>query len=155
MSELDPAAGWHPFTDPGFVDLVGPIFVREGDGPAAYAFRAEPKHANLIGVVQGGMLMTFADRALGVTAMAAADGANCVTVQFEMQFIAAVRMGEVVTLRRSGAAHRHARLPARRPDERRPGCGELHRRVEDPAAAPGGAGMMPFKTAASHLSWHA
>ncbi|ACL60018.1 PaaI family thioesterase [Methylobacterium nodulans] len=98
MSELDPAAGWHPFTDPGFVDLVGPIFVREGDGPAAYAFRAEPKHANLIGVVQGGMLMTFADRALGVTAMAAADGANCVTVQFEMQFIAAVRMGEVVTL---------------------------------------------------------
>ncbi|MFE1598560.1 PaaI family thioesterase [Methylobacterium sp. ID0610] len=98
MIDLSPAAGWQPFTDPGFVDLVGPIFVREGDGPAAYAFRAEPKHANLIGVVQGGMLMTFADRALGVTAMASADGANCVTVQFEMQFIAAVRMGEVVSL---------------------------------------------------------
>ncbi|RVU18698.1 PaaI family thioesterase [Methylobacterium oryzihabitans] len=99
MSDVDLADGsWRPFTDPGFVDLVGPVLVREGDGPAAYAFRAETKHANLIGVVQGGMLMTFADRALGVVAMAAAGGQNCVTIQFEMQFVGAVRMGDVVTL---------------------------------------------------------
>ncbi|GJE01720.1 PaaI family thioesterase [Methylobacterium isbiliense] len=99
MTAPDPLAdGWQPFTDPGFIDLVGPILVREGFGPTAYAFRASPKHANLIGVVHGGMLMTFADRALGVAAMAAAEGANCVTVQFEMQFIGAVRMGDVVTL---------------------------------------------------------
>jgi acyl-coenzyme A thioesterase PaaI-like protein len=96
-ADLDPTAGWHPFQDPGFIDHVGPIFVREG-AERAFAFRAEPKHANLIGVVQGGMLMTFADRALGVTAMAAADGANCVTVQFEMQIVAAARIGAVVTI---------------------------------------------------------
>ncbi|MGY2047576.1 PaaI family thioesterase [Methylobacterium sp. JK268] len=98
MTDLSPADGWHPFTDPGFVDLVGPIFQREADGRRSFAFRAEPKHANLIGVVQGGMLMTFADRALGIAAMGAAEGANCVTVQFDMQFVAGVRMGEVVTL---------------------------------------------------------
>ncbi|GJD47558.1 hypothetical protein OPKNFCMD_0266 [Methylobacterium crusticola] len=100
MTDHDPATGWHAFTDPGFIDLVGPVLIRERapGAPPAFGFRAEPKHANLIGVVQGGMLMTFADRALGVAAMEAAGGANCVTVQFEMQFVSAGRIGAFVTL---------------------------------------------------------
>lgn len=90
--DQDPAAhGWAPVADDGFIDHVGPLFVRARDG--AYAFRAERKHANLIGVVHGGMLMSFADRALGETAMRAADGANCVTIQLEMKFIDVGRLG--------------------------------------------------------------
>lgn len=91
-------AGWRSFDDEGFLTLVGPVLLREeGDG-ISFAFRAEPKHANLIGVVQGGMMMTFADRALGFAAMRAAGGANCVTVQFEMQFVSAGRIGETITM---------------------------------------------------------
>ncbi|WP_245524073.1 PaaI family thioesterase [Methylobacterium nonmethylotrophicum] len=92
------AAGWRPFDDPGFLTLVGPVLLREEGEAVSFAFRAEPKHANLIGVVQGGMMMTFADRALGFCAMRAAGGANCVTVQFEMQFVAAGRIGETITM---------------------------------------------------------
>ncbi|MGU3540127.1 PaaI family thioesterase [Methylobacterium sp. A54F] len=101
----DPAAaGWRPVSDQGFVDLVGPLYRRDG----TYAFAAQAKHANLIGVVQGGMLMTFADRALGVTAMEAADGQNCVTVEMTMQFIGTGRIGEwiearPVVVRRTGS----------------------------------------------------
>lgn len=84
--------GWAPIADEGFIDHVGPLFVRARDG--AYAFRATRKHANLIGVVHGGMLMSFADRALGETAMRAADGANCVTIQLEMKFIDSGRIGD-------------------------------------------------------------
>ena len=91
----DPA-GWTAFDDPGFIAHVGPVWHRD-DG--AYGFRAEEKHANLIGVVQGGMLMTFADRALGVAAMAAADGANCVTIQLDMQFVGAGRIGDWIEAR--------------------------------------------------------
>ncbi|KMO31769.1 thioesterase [Methylobacterium variabile] len=99
MTVPDPdPAGWQPFDDPGFITLVGPVLMREEGGLPAFAFRAEPKHANLIGVVQGGMMMTFADRALGICAMRAADGANCVTVQFEMQFVSAGRIGEMITM---------------------------------------------------------
>ena len=86
--------GWAPIHDTGFIAHIGPVFLRDG----AYGFRAAEKHANLIGLVQGGMLMSFADRALGETAMRAADGANCVTIQMEMQFIDAARIGDWITV---------------------------------------------------------
>ncbi|AIQ88514.1 PaaI family thioesterase [Methylobacterium sp. 092160098-2] len=95
---FDPAAaGWALVEDKGFIAHVGPLHVRGTDG--AYAFRAEQKHANLIGVVHGGMLMSFADRALGETAMQAAGGANCVTIQLEMKFIDVGRLGNWIEIR--------------------------------------------------------
>ena len=93
-----PAAdGWAAIADDGFIDHIGPLYRRAQDG--AYAFRAEQKHANLIGVVHGGMLMSFADRALGEAAMRVADGANCVTIQLEMKFIDVGRLGDWITVR--------------------------------------------------------
>lgn len=89
-------SGWEPIHDVGFIDHVGPVY-RGADG--AYAFRAAQKHANLIQVVHGGMLMSFADRALGETAMAAAEGANCVTIQMEMQFVDVARLGDWIEAR--------------------------------------------------------
>ena len=95
---FDPsAAGWTLVQDEGFIAHVGPLHIRGTDG--TYAFRAEQKHANLIGVVHGGMLMSFADRALGETAMRAADGASCVTIQLEMKFIDVGRLGDWVEIR--------------------------------------------------------
>lgn len=94
-SPLDIPDGWDLFEDKGFIDLVGPLFVRgEASGLRSFGFVAQPKHANLIGVVHGGMLMTLADRALGVAAWDAAGGRPVVTVQFDMQFLSAVKMGE-------------------------------------------------------------
>lgn len=92
-----PDASWRPIADSGFIAHVGPLYFREADG--AYALRAAEKHANLIRVVHGGMLMSLADRALGETAMRAADGANCVTVQMEMQFVDAGRIGDWIEVR--------------------------------------------------------
>lgn len=93
------AAGWEPFTAEGFIDLVGPFYVRPlASGLRAFAFRAGPKHANLIGLVHGGMLMTLGDRALGVAAWDAAGGRPCVTVQFDMQFLSSVKIGEFVEI---------------------------------------------------------
>ena len=89
--------GWAPIADAGFIAHVGPLHRRDADG--AYAFRAEQKHANLIGVVHGGMVMSFADRALGETAMRVADGANCVTIQLEMKFIDVGRLGNWIGIR--------------------------------------------------------
>lgn len=86
-------SGWTLVEDEGFMATVGPLYLKEG----VYAFRADQKHANLIGVVHGGMLMSFADRAMGVTAMAAADGANCVTIQLDMKFLDSGRMGDWIT----------------------------------------------------------
>jgi hypothetical protein len=65
---FDPAAaGWEPYLDEGFIGLVGPFWMRQSGDSYLYAFMAEPKHHNRRGIVQGGMLMTFADRSMGMT----------------------------------------------------------------------------------------
>src|SRR5262249_18922327 len=93
----DPAAaGWERSTDVGFLGLVGPIWQRGTGGGERYAFMAQNKHHNRRGVVQGGMLMTFADRAMGRTCWYANDQRAQATVQLDGHFIDAVRIGEFV-----------------------------------------------------------
>ena len=106
MTDFDDpkAAGWEHIEDEGFIATIGPLYARDG----IYGFRATQKHANLIGVVHGGMLMSFADRTMGITAMAAADGANCVTIQLEMKFLDAGRLDdwltcEAIVVKRTGS----------------------------------------------------
>jgi len=93
---FDPlVAGWEAVDDSGFVGLVGPMVRRTQGDYDEYGFVAEPKHANLNNVVQGGMLMTFADRAFGRTAWQVA-GRSTATIQFDMQFVSAARIGEFI-----------------------------------------------------------
>lgn len=90
--------GWQPVRDTGFIGLVGPIYRRQHGERWAFAFRAEPKHANLRDVVQGGMLMTFADRALGRNAWKAAGDRSVATISFNMEFVSAGDMGEFIEI---------------------------------------------------------
>jgi uncharacterized protein (TIGR00369 family) len=87
--------GWTAFEDPGFIALTGPVYHRTDDGTKRFAFRAEEKHGNLVGIVHGGMLVTFADRALSI-AVSDAAGAKCVTVEMNVQFVGAAKIGDVV-----------------------------------------------------------
>lgn len=98
---FDPkAAGWEPYSDDGFIGLIGPLWQKPiGDGCGdgyRYAFLAEHKHHNRRGVVQGGMLMTFADRAMGMTCWYANQRQPQATVQLDVHFVDAVRIGEFV-----------------------------------------------------------
>jgi acyl-coenzyme A thioesterase PaaI-like protein len=94
---FDPAAaGWEHYPADGFIGLVGPFWTRQAGGSHLYAFRAEPKHHNRRGVVQGGMLMTFADRAMGMTCWYANDRQPHATVQLDVHFMDAVQIGEFV-----------------------------------------------------------
>ena len=93
---FDPAAhGWQPPSDHGFVEHVGPIWTKPHEGALAHGFVAEQKHANLLNVVQGGMLMTFADRSLGMTAWYA-NGEKPQATVHDVHFIDAVQIGEFV-----------------------------------------------------------
>lgn len=97
IASFDPAAaGWEPYGDEGFIGLVGPFWTRQDGGNHLYAFMAEPKHHNRRGVVQGGMLMTFADRSLGMTCWYANGQIPQATVQLDVHFIGAVQIGEFV-----------------------------------------------------------
>lgn len=90
------AQGWTLHDDKGFLGLVGPVWERGGpDGPEL-AFQATEKHENLRGVVQGGMLMTLADRMLGAVGRAHNENRPQATVHLDVDFLAPVRIGDVV-----------------------------------------------------------
>jgi acyl-coenzyme A thioesterase PaaI-like protein len=94
---FDPAAeGWRPLPPRGFPVLVGPFWAKPEGQHWRYGFLAEPRHANVGGVVHGGMLMTFVDDLLGMTVWEACGRVNVSTIQLNTQFIAPARPGDFV-----------------------------------------------------------
>jgi uncharacterized protein (TIGR00369 family) len=95
---FDPAAhGWRAIVNhTAFGDLVGPIWRRGDGGHLRFGFIVAPKHLNRAGNLHGGMLMTVADQAMAMTARAATGGKPHATMELNIQFIDAVRIGEFV-----------------------------------------------------------
>src|SRR5271169_706892 len=91
---FDPAAaGWERVKAHNFGELVGPIWRR---GDPLFGFVAGEKHGNHIGIVHGGMLATFADQSMGMTAQRATGNKPHATIELNMQYIGAVKSGEFV-----------------------------------------------------------
>jgi len=88
--------GWSKVDATGFIALVGPLWQRVVDDAHEYALMAEDKHHNRRGVVQGGVLMTFADRTCGMTARFISGSPSLATVQFDTQFVDAAKIGEIL-----------------------------------------------------------
>jgi len=99
---FDPAAqGWEPVWSDNFIGTVGPIWRRPDSEPAEHGRRrfgllAETRHLNINGVVHGGMMMSFADQALGLTARSVNVGHRQATAQLDTHFLSAVQEGEFV-----------------------------------------------------------
>ena len=91
--------GWTIVETSGFINLVGPLWQRITDGEPEYALIAEDKHHNRRGLVQGGLLMTFADRACGMTARFVSGRPTMATVQLDVHFIDAGKIGETLMAR--------------------------------------------------------
>ncbi|HEY4987554.1 MAG TPA: PaaI family thioesterase [Bradyrhizobium sp.] len=90
------ASGWTMVEATGFIHLVGPLWQRMVDGEHEYALVAQDKHHNRRGLVQGGVLMTFADRTCGMTARFVSGRTMLATVQMDTHFVEAGKIGEVL-----------------------------------------------------------
>jgi acyl-coenzyme A thioesterase PaaI-like protein len=86
--------GWKMVENTGFLHLIGPLWQRVVDGVHEYALATEDKHHNRRGLVQGGVLMTFADRTCGMTARYASGKTTLATVQLDTHFVEAGKIGE-------------------------------------------------------------
>ena len=93
------AAGWKPMPAEDYPALVGPFLARREGGGWRYGFVAEQRHLNKGGVVHGGMLVSFADDALGATVWEAVGHRPVTTVQLNTQFISPARLGDLVEMR--------------------------------------------------------
>ena len=90
------ASGWSLVETSGFLSLVGPLWQRVVDGEHEYAIEAQDKHHNRRGLVQGGLLMTFADRSCGMTARYVSGRQTLATVQMDTHFVDSGKIGEIL-----------------------------------------------------------
>ena len=91
------ASGWTIVETTGFLHLIGPLWQRVVDGEHEFALVAQEKHHNRRGLVQGGVLMTFADRTCGMSARFASDRPTLATIQMDTHFVEAGKIGEILT----------------------------------------------------------
>ena len=90
------ASGWTVVETTGFLHLIGPLWQRVVDGEHQYALVAQDKHHNRRDLVQGGVLMTFADRTSGMTARYASGRTTLATVQMDVHFVDSGKIGEIL-----------------------------------------------------------
>jgi uncharacterized protein (TIGR00369 family) len=99
MSDWPPA----DFTAVDLVDPfeihVGPAYQQGQPGERRFAFRVDHRHVNRRNVVHGGMLLTFADLALGAAAWDFTDRAPCVTLGMQTQFLKSAQIGDVIEVK--------------------------------------------------------
>jgi len=91
--------GWSLVEATGIIQLIGPLWQRVVDGEYEYALATQDKHHNRRGLVQGGVLMTFADRSCGMTARFVTGKPMLATVQLDTHFVEAGKIGEILISR--------------------------------------------------------
>jgi acyl-coenzyme A thioesterase 13 len=95
--------GFTPWDNQGpFLEHIGPIHVLEGSDELILGLRAEERHANPRGTVQGGLLSTFADFALGrAIERDADDDKERATVSLTVDFLKPAKPGDWIESRTS------------------------------------------------------
>ena len=91
--------GWKIVDATGFLHLIGPLWQRLVEGEYQFALITQDKHHNRRGLVQGGVLMTFADRTCGITARHVSGKTTLATVQLDVHFVEAGKIGEILISR--------------------------------------------------------
>jgi len=93
--------GFVPFEEQGpFLDHIGPVYVRREGDALVLGLRADERHNNHRGTIQGGLLSTFADFALGRAIEADADdGRDRATVSLTVDFLKPARAGDWIESR--------------------------------------------------------
>ena len=87
-------AGWLYDPADGFITLVGGLWRRQHGEGLEFGFIAGQDHANRNGMVHGGMLMTFVDRAFGMSSRLASGAPRAATISLNHQFMAPMQIGE-------------------------------------------------------------
>jgi len=91
--------GWSIVDTSGFIHLIGPLWERRADDIHEFALVTQDKHHNRRGMVQGGVMMTFADRTCGMTARYVSGRQYMATVQLDTHFVEAGKIGDILISR--------------------------------------------------------
>lgn len=96
----DPPPGFKPLRAMGdFIHINGPLWLRREGGVVQLGFRVEPRHCNPMHTCHGGMLASFADMLLPMTAHRKSPevGSRFLpTVSLQLDYLAPAKLGDWV-----------------------------------------------------------
>lgn len=111
--EMLRAAGWQPEEWRDYAGLVGPFWWRQEGDTRAYGLLCGEKHRNERGTIHGGLIASLADHGIGLIVWDSVDRRACATIQMNMHYIGAARVGDFIEARgeilRSGRSVIYAR----------------------------------------------
>jgi uncharacterized protein (TIGR00369 family) len=79
-----------------FERYVGPVYERGERPQRTFALLVDKRHVNMRGIIHGGMLMTFADAAIGQAMWDHTDHAPSVTLNMQTQFLKPAKEGDLL-----------------------------------------------------------
>jgi uncharacterized protein (TIGR00369 family) len=80
----------------GFIGVNGPLYVKRLERGIALGFRVEPRHCNPMGICHGGMMATFCDMLLPISAHSLSEDIGrrfLPTINLQVDFLAASPLG--------------------------------------------------------------
>ena len=80
----------------GFIGVNGPLYTRRTEAGLQVGFRVEARHANPMNICHGGMMATFCDMLLPITAQhlsKEAHGRFCPTISLQIDYLAMAPLG--------------------------------------------------------------
>jgi len=80
----------------GFIGVNGPLYARRVDGGLQLGFRVEERHCNPMGICHGGMMATFCDMLLPISAHVLSDTLGrrfLPTINLQVDFLAGTPLG--------------------------------------------------------------
>ena len=80
----------------GFIAVNGPLYARLTDGRFQLGFRVEQRHCNLMGICHGGMMATFCDMLLPISAHVLSEALGkrfLPTINLQIDYLAASPLG--------------------------------------------------------------
>lgn len=86
-----------PIIDP-FEAYIGPYFRRRLPEGCEFCLPLDDRHLNAMGNAHGGLLMTFADASMGLTAWEAVTNGPVVTLGMNLTFQSAVQAGSLIRI---------------------------------------------------------
>jgi uncharacterized protein (TIGR00369 family) len=79
-----------------FERYVGPVYERAEPPHRTFALLVDKRHVNMRGIIHGGMLMSFADAAIGQAMWDHTDHAPSVTLNMQTQFLKPAKAGDLL-----------------------------------------------------------
>lgn len=90
------ALGWAQRDVPGFINHVGPFWLKTE--PLRMAMLVEAKHLNPGGVVHGGMISSLLDSALASKVIAESGYKRVATISLTVEFVSGARPGDLLEI---------------------------------------------------------